>query len=133
MTAAQVNSAAESDAMLRQRLAEVRPLCEAAIDGMRQQLAKLALESEIEQLKLDAAEFSFCADPSNGSQSLIGTWKDARGYYIGSIVVHADSSFFAEYGMAAPHPKKSGWFIDAITAWGRDGVVKSEPRLLPTL
>jgi hypothetical protein len=26
------------------------------------------------------------------------------------------------------HPRKPGWFIEAVTVWGRDGVVKAEPR-----
>ena len=115
------------------RLHEVRPLCEAAIASMHSQLARLSLEGEIESMRLDTAEFSLGTDPSDGSLSLVGAWRDAHGYTVGSIVVHADNSFFAEYGMAVPHPKKSGWFIDAITAWGRDEVVRSEPRLLPTL
>jgi len=119
--------------LLQKRLLEARPICEAAVAGMRQELGKLGLAEEVELMQVEAAEFSISTDPSDASESLTGLWRDGRGFYIGSIVVHADNSFFAEYGMAVPHPKKSGWFIDAITAWGRDGVVKSEPRLLPTL
>jgi len=118
---------------LQLRLSEAQPICEAAIAAMQRTLMALGLADQIEPMRMDRAEFSVTADPSDGSQSLLGVWKDERGYHIGSIVVHADNSFFAEYGMAVPHPKKSGWFIDAVTAWGRDDVVKSEPRLLPTL
>lgn len=130
-----VNAGAEKleEPSMQERLVEARPICESAIVSMRQALEKLGLAREVELMEVDAADFTLSTDPSNGSQSLIGVWKDSRGFYVGSIVVHSDNSFFAEYGMAAPHPKKHGWFIDAITAWGRDGVVKSEPRLLPTL
>lgn len=121
------------DAAVQARLSEVRPILESAIAAIRQGLSRLGLEDEATALEIDTAAFSLDTDPSDGSQSLIATWKDEGGYYLGNIVVHADSSFFAEYGMAVVHPKRPGWFIDAMTAWGRDGVVKSEPRLLPTL
>lgn len=122
-----------SDAAVQARLVEVNPMIEAAIAGMQQGLARIGLEHEIDAVSVDGALYTLETDPSDGSQSLNGIWKDANGYYLGSIVVHADNSFFAEYGMAVLHPGKSGWFIDAMTAWGRDSVVKSEPRLLPTL
>jgi len=123
----------QADAAVSARVLETRSICEAAVAAMRRTLTAIGLADEVSPMQIDAAEFTVTLDPSDGSQSLLGVWKDDRGYLIGNIVIHADNSFFAEYGMAVPHPKKSGWFIDAVTAWGRDDVVKSEPRLLPTL
>ena len=65
--------------------------------------------------------------------SLVGVWRDARGVHVGDLVVHADDSFYIEYEVGMPHPHQSGWLVDAIIAWGRDGIVKAEPRLLPPL
>jgi len=36
----------------------------------------------------------------------------------------------AEFDLLVPHPSKPRWFIEAVTVWGRDGVVKAKPRLL---
>jgi len=32
-----------------------------------------------------------------------------------------------------PHPHKPLWMVEAVTAWGRVGALKSELRLLPAL
>jgi hypothetical protein len=122
-----------ADVAAEARLREVRAIVDAALEGMRRTLADLGLEDELEPMRIDTASFSLSPDPADGGESLTGVWKDGHGHHAGSITVHADTSFYAEFGLAVPHPRRSGWFIDAATSWGRDGIIKAELRLLPVL
>lgn len=115
------------------RLNQVRPMLEAAFDGMTRALARLGMADGVRWMPADAAACEMAADPSDGGLSLVGVWRDAKGVHIGELVVHADDSFYIEYGVSMPHPDKAGWLVDAVIAWGRDGIVKAEPRLLPPL
>lgn len=79
---------------------------------------------------LGDAVFEEVIDPANGLPSYQGTWRDGRKQKLGSLVINSDGSYFAEYDVLCMHPKKPHWFVEAVTAWGRDGTVKAEPRLL---
>jgi len=122
-----------ADAAAEARLYEMRAIVDAALEAMRSSLTGLDLGDELESMCVDTASFSLSQDPADGGESLTGIWKDRHGHQTGSIIVHADTSFYVEFGLAVPHPHRSGWFIDAVTAWGRDGIIKAELRLLPVL
>lgn len=79
------------------------------------------------------ADFASSKDPYSGEDSLIGTWRDGHGYRVGEIKLHGDGTFYAEYDVSRPHPSNARWFVEAVVAWGRDGTIKSEARLLPAL
>lgn len=80
------------------------------------------------------AEFTNARDPFSGLEGLTGVWKNTRGYRIGEIKLHGDGSFYAEYDVALPHPlHKHRWFVEAVVAWGRGNMIKTEAKLLPTL
>lgn len=82
----------------------------------------------------DEAEFTLGKDPYSGLEGLIGVWKNARGQRIGEIKLHGDGSFYAEYDVAALHPlHPRRWFVEAVVAWGRDELIRTEARLLPAL
>lgn len=121
------------DAPWLQRLDEVRPIIDAAFAGMTQAVAELGVADGMRWMAVEAAHCSLVTDPSDGGRSLVAVWRDARGVHVGDLIVHADGSFYIEYEIGMPHPHKSGWLVDAVIAWGRDGVVKAEPRLLPPL
>ena len=70
-------------------------------------------------------------DPSNGEFSLVGDWIGEQGNKYGSLLFHADGSFFVEHDVIKPHPVKSRWFVEAVNAWGRGDNIKAESRLLP--
>ncbi len=104
---------------------------------------RAALEAEARRLgfaagtvavpRLDTASCSLQRDDFSGTQTLVCAWLDKRGQRTGSVVFHADGSFWAEYDVARPHPSDARWFVEAVTAWGRDGTLKAEARLLPAL
>lgn len=72
-------------------------------------------------------------DPYDRSQALYAEWRDAGGALLGSLLVHADGQAFAEFDVLLAHPRRPQWVIEAVTAWGRVGALKSELRLLPAL
>jgi hypothetical protein len=80
-----------------------------------------------------AARYRLDPDPASGEHSLMGEWRDSQGQKQGSLVFHADGSFFVEYDVVRAHPKDPRWFVEAVTAWGRDPEIRADPRLLPAL
>jgi hypothetical protein len=79
------------------------------------------------------AEYRQELDPASGKNGLIGVWRNAEGHKCGELMFHTDGSFFAEYDVIHVHPRKPRWFVEAVTAWGRAGLIKAEPRLLPVV
>lgn len=78
----------------------------------------------------DRALFSLVTDPYSQTQDLNADWQDDKGRKCGQIRFHGDGSFYAEYDVLRPHPYKQAYFVEAIHAWGREDLIKSEPRLL---
>lgn len=79
------------------------------------------------------ADVSSSRDPFSGEDTLIYSWKDARGYRIGELKFHGDGSFYAEYDVVQPHPSDPRWFVEGVIAWGRGDSIKSEAKLLPAV
>ncbi len=79
----------------------------------------------------DQAAFTQSKDVYSGQDSLIGTWKNGKGYRVGEIKLNGDGSFYAEFDVALPHPTNARWFVEAVIAWGRDDIIKAEAKLLP--
>lgn len=119
---------------LQDRLGSLRPLGEQICVSLCDELHKLGLAAnQIPVIDFAAASFGLHKDPYTGEHSLRGDWFNERRDRLGSILFHADGSFFAEYDVIHPHPRDKRWFIEATTAWGRDGVIKSEARLIPAM
>ena len=116
---------------LEQHMLQVRELAESVCEALRKQVFDLGLPVDFIDPDVNRAEYSLSRDPASGKDSLIGIWRDAKGQKQGEILFHADGSFFAEYDVISEHPEKPRWFIEAVTAWGRDNMLKAEPRLLP--
>lgn len=85
----------------------------------------------------DTASFVLTKDPFTGDFNLTGYWYDKRNKRrierIGSMQFNSDGSFYAEFDVVKQHPGKVEWFIEAVTAWGKDDVIKTEVKLLPAL
>ena len=78
-------------------------------------------------------QYSLVKDDYSGEMSLQGVWNNNAGYKQGMILLHPDGNFFAEYDVVKPHPIKKQWFVEAITVWGKETDIKSEPRLIPAV
>lgn len=110
--------------------AQQRTLGERICAAMAQEIDKLGLAAEIAPPRWEEARFRIQRDPALGETSLEGVWLNERGGKLGSVTIHSDDSFFAEYDIIRPHPGRAGWFIEAVSAWGRGETIKSEARLL---
>jgi hypothetical protein len=76
------------------------------------------------------ASFRLERDPASCEYSLVGDWLSEQGMKLGTLLFHADGSFFVEQDVVRPHPKRSGFFVEAVNAWGRGDEIKAEARLL---
>ena len=72
-------------------------------------------------------------DPYSGEETLCLYWQSPRGGRIGQMKFHGDGSFYAEFDVVLPHPSDPRWFVEGVTAWGREDVIKSEAKLLPAI
>ncbi|MEZ5588893.1 MAG: hypothetical protein R3E46_17645 [Sedimenticolaceae bacterium] len=70
-------------------------------------------------------------DPYSGTESLVGEWRDECGMKRGELKFHADGTFFVEQDVTRVHPRRAHWFVEGVTAWGRDHEIRSEATLLP--
>lgn len=78
-------------------------------------------------------EFTTAKDPYTGLDSLLGIWRNTQGQRMGELKFHADGSFYAEFDVVLPHPANTRWFVEAVTAWGRNDLLRTEAKLLPVL
>jgi hypothetical protein len=99
-------------------------LCEVLLS----EAARLGAKSP--PIRLQDAVIVEVTDPANSLPSYAGTWRNPQGIRCGSLTLNSDGSYYAEYDVLTLHPDKPTWFVEAVTVWGRDGVVKAEPRLL---
>lgn len=113
------------------RAEQQRSLGERICAAMEKEIEKLGLTGEIPAPIWELAQFHIRRDPALGEQSLEGVWLSEHGGKVGSVIIHHDGAFFAEYDIIRTHPTRGKWFIEAVSAWGRDAGIKTEARLLP--
>jgi hypothetical protein len=120
------------DALVQQRLDSVQPLLAELTRLFQQQLEKIGFEpAQVTLHSPEQASYKLQTDPSNGEQALVGDWLDERGFKKGSLIFHADGSFYVEQDVAHAHPLRKSWFVEALNAWGKADQIKVEARLLP--
>lgn len=102
---------------------------ERVISALEFEFNKIGFSGELIK-DLAAVEYSLVKDDYSGEYSLQGVWYNPSGYKQGMLLFHPDGNFFAEYDVVKPHPKKDQWFVEAITAWGKDSVLNAEARLI---
>lgn len=116
---------------VEQRLNQVRVTAGKLCKALTGEVIKMGLPLSCVDPDPNRAEYSLSRDPGSGEDALIGIWRDARGQKQGEILFHIDGSYYAEYDVISEHPKKTNWFVEGVIAWGKDNVIKSEPKLLP--
>jgi len=125
---------AQPEHALLVRITQLRPLGEKVCAALETEYRKLGFGDEsVLDVDFDALVFALKRDPFSQLDSVEGTWLGPQRQRRGSLVCHADGSFFAEFDVVQTHPAKPRWFVEAVTAWGRDGEVKAEARLLPAV
>lgn len=116
------------------RYDQVAPLARQIRAALRAELNRLGFEAGSVQLSdPSAADYRLDRDPASGEHSLVGEWRDFQGQRQGSLVFHADGSFYVEHDVIRTHPRDARWFVEAVHAWGRGSDIRAEPRLLRDL
>jgi len=116
------------------RYSKVRKLANSIVYKIKDELATQGFDNTVFNVdSADDAGYSLEKDPYDGQYSLKGEWLDERNGKLGSLLFHADGSFFVECDIIRPHPKKPKWFVEAINAWGKDESIKIDFKLLPML
>ena len=101
------------------------------VDTLRSEATQYLSAAKLPDIRVEALAFTSVIDPANGKPGYEGVWRNALNERVGKLIINSDGSYFAEYDLCVIHPLRPRWFIEAVTAWGRDGTVKAEPRLLP--
>lgn len=110
---------------------EQQALLERLVKRLWAEARRIVPPDRLDGLKVASLFWSRLTDPANGLPGLQGSWRNSRQETIGQVLFNTDGSFFAEFDLCVPHPGKPAWFVEAVTAWGRDDQIKSEIRLLP--
>ncbi len=118
---------------LSEHVAINRQLAESVCQRLIEEVNKLGFALAEIQLypRYDDATFILIKDPYTGGHNLSCYWYDkAKRQRVGRLQFNSDGTFYAEYDIARPHPGKAKWFVESVTAWGKAGQIKSEPKLL---
>lgn len=118
---------------LQQRLKEAQPLFAEIWQALHSALERVGFDKDLAVTGTPSSYAELRKDPFDHSQTLYAEWRTPHGCLLGSILIHGDGQAFAEFDVLMPHPRKPDWVIEAATAWGRSGSLKSELRLLPAL
>jgi hypothetical protein len=113
------------------RFYKIESLAQAIYQRLLEEVNKLGFSNNEVVLKLpEEASYRLERDPSNSEFSLVGDWLNDQGLKLGTLLFHADGSFFVEHDIVKPHPTRSDQFVEAVNAWGNNSIIKAEPRLL---
>lgn len=118
---------------LTQRFEQIAPLLEQLWQELERCLQSNGIQQPLRVAGQPATHKELREDPFDHSHSLYIEWRDAGGQYLGNVLVHGNDQLFAEFDVLQPHPTRAQWFVEAATAWGRSGALKSELRLLSAL
>jgi len=117
---------------IRSHIEEKRAYGNAVCQSIVEAIVKLGfpLKTQIHLPSFDSAEFMLVTDPYTQSQDLVGYWYSVSRQRIGQIKFHGDGSFYAEYDVVQPHPRRKQFFVEAINAWGKADNIKTDAKLL---
>lgn len=122
----------KQESYLQASIDDKKLLGEKICHAMLAEVNKLGFAENINiTIDFEQLSFNFSRDTYAQHDSLEGAWTNPMNNRIGSIVFHGDGTFYAEYDVLQAHPTKKRWFVEAVTAWGKDDSIKTEPRLLP--
>jgi hypothetical protein len=109
-------------------------LAECVCQRLNEEINKLGfISSDITSYPIfDNATYILIKDPYTGTQNLTCYWYDTHNKQrIGRLQFNSDDTFYAEFDLAKPHPSKSKFFVEGVTAWGNAETIKAEAKLLP--
>lgn len=112
---------------------EVETAARHLVEMLRAEATKYVTAEKLPDIRLETAILTSVVDPANGQPGYEGMWRNQYGERVGRLIFNSDGSYYAEFDLCVRHPRKPGLFIEAVTAWGRDGLMKAEPRVLAAM
>lgn len=113
------------------RFHKIEQLADRIFEQLCREVSKLGFATgELSLMRPQEASYRLERDPATCEFSLVGDWLGDQGMKRGMLLFHADGSFFVEQDVVRPHPVRTGWFVEAVNAWGRGDEIKAEARLL---
>ena len=88
--------------------------------------------ARVPKIELATLNFTKVIDPGNQQPGYEGVWRNARNDRCGCLTFNSDGSFYAEYDLFCSHPHDARWFIEMVTAWGKDGTLRVEAQMIPS-
>jgi hypothetical protein len=113
--------------------AELEEVAQRVVRALGQEAERFTAVGATPKIELAAVQFTRVVDPGNQLPGYEGIWRNARNDRCGTLTFNSDNSFYAEYDLFCPHPRDTRWFVEMVTAWGRDEDVRCEVKLIPGL
>ena len=113
--------------------AELEEVARRVVLALRQEAEHFTAPGATPKIELAAVQFTRVIDPGNHKPGYEGVWRNARNDRCGTLIFNSDNSFYAEYDLFCPHPRDTRWFVEMVTAWGRDESLRCEVKLIPGL
>lgn len=117
----------------RQLPAELETLAERIVTALQKTAHNYTAPGATPKIEFASLKFTRVIDPGNQLPGYEGVWRNARNERCGTLTINSDHSFYAEYDLFCPHPRDPRWFVEMVTAWGRDELLRSEAKLIPGL
>lgn len=111
-----------------------KPLLNEVWQALRLRLVDTGMEEALNVIpRPELASYRRQIDPFDSSETVVGTWHDEHGSQTGEVQIRANGSVYAEVDVIRNLPNDGRWFVEAVTAWGESGNLKSELRLIATV
>jgi hypothetical protein len=117
----------------RQLPVELAALAERIVHALQLEAVNLTATGATPKIELAAVQFTRVIDPGNQMPGYEGVWRNVHNERCGNLTFNSDNSFYAEYDLFCPHPRDARWFVEMVTAWGRDETLRCEAKLIPNL
>lgn len=116
----------------RQLPDELEVLAKRIVAALTEEAVRFTEKGSSPQIKLAAAIFTQVIDPGNQLPGYEGIWRNSSNERCGCLTFNSDNSFYAEYDLFCPHPHDARWFVEMVTAWGREDTLRVEVQLIPS-
>ncbi len=113
--------------------AELAALAERIVFALQTEALNFSAVGAAPRIELAQVQFTRVIDPGNQLPGYQGVWRNARHDRCGELTFNSDNSFYAEYDLFCPHPRDARWFVEMVTAWGREDTLRSEAKLIPNI
>ncbi|MGC2165193.1 MAG: hypothetical protein WA632_04180 [Gallionella sp.] len=106
---------------------------ETIVGALKDEVRRLdGIDNPVE-ISVSDATFTKVIDPVNQRPGYEGVWRNSRNERCGTLTFNSDGSFYAEYDLFFQHPGDKRWFVEMVTAWGRDDLLRVEMQMMPSL